>query len=174
MEPSDSEIVKATASDSAIIAQILVRSWQAAYRGIIPDELLDNLSIAQRDEVWRKHLNSGGEAYLLRLSDGAVGVIEVCDFRDSIQGFSGWREIPVIYLLPERYGCGLGSGLMRFALALLAQRGREDIGIWVLEKNTRAILFYKKHGFSQSEHMKVNKPTGLVEILMVRQSRTQE
>lgn len=173
MEPQNLEIVKATASDSAAIAQILVSSWQAAYRGIMPDEMLNNLSVQQREEVWRKHLNSGGEAYLLRLSDEAVGVIEVCDFRDSIEGFSEWGEIPVIYLLPERYGCGLGSELMRFALAALTERGKENVGIWVLEKNTRAIHFYKKHGFSQSEHMKVHKPTGLVEILFVRQ-RAQE
>lgn len=170
METGDLEIVKATTSDSSAIAQILVKSWQAAYRGIMSDEVLDNLSLQQREEVWRKHLNSGGEAYLLRLSGETVGVIEVCKFRDSIEGFSGWGEIPVIYLLPESYGSGLGSELMRFALALLTERGEGNIGIWVLEKNTRAIHFYKKHGFSQSEHNKVHKPTGLVEILMVRYS----
>lgn len=174
MEPQNLEIVKATASDSAAIAQILVSSWQAAYRGIMPDEMLDNLSIQQREEVWRNHLNSGGEAYFLRLSGEAVGVVEVCKFRDSIEGFSEWGEIPVIYLLPERYGYGLGSELMQFALAILAQRGQENVGIWVLQKNTRAIHFYKAHGFSQSEHTKVHKPTELVEILLVRPSRTQE
>jgi len=66
----DLEIIKATETDSVAIAQILVYSWQAAYRGIMPDDLLNNLSIQQREQVWRKHLNSGGEAYLLRISGG--------------------------------------------------------------------------------------------------------
>ena len=137
----------------------------------MPDELLANLSIQQREEGWRKHLNSGGQAYLLWVSGEAVGLIEICNFRDSIEGFSGWGEIPVIYLLPQKYHMGLGSELMRFALDLFAKRGQEKVGIWVLEKNTRAINFYKKHGFTRSEQTKVHKPTGLIEVLFVRQPR---
>ena len=95
-------------------------------------------------------------------------MIEICNFRDSIDGFAEWGEIPVIYLLPEKYGMGLGGELMRFALALLFARGREQIGIWVLEKNIRAINFYKKHAFTPSEHTKVHRSTGLVEILFIR------
>jgi Acetyltransferases len=164
------EITRASADDAAAIAHILVKSWQVAYRGVIPDELLDNISVKQRADGWRQHLNTSGEAYLLRSSGVAIGLIEISDFRDAIPEFSGWGEIPVIYLLPEYFGLGLGGGLMQFALALLAQRGRENVGIWVLEKNTRAIDFYQKHGFVRSEHSKVHKPTGLVEILLLRQS----
>lgn len=95
-------------------------------------------------------------------------MIETCDFRDAIEGFSQWGEIPVIYLLPEKYGIGLGSELMRFALSALAERGREQVGIWVLEKNIRAIVFYQKHGFLRSAHTKIHKPTGLVELLFLK------
>jgi len=171
MEEMDWEITRASADDATAIAYILVKSWQVAYRGIMPDELLDNISVKQREEGWRLHLKSAGEAYLVRSSSAAIGVIEISDFRDAIPEFSGWGEIPVIYLLPEYYGLGLGGRLMQFALVLLAERGRENVGIWVLEKNTRAIGFYQKHGFLRSEHSKVHKPTGLVEILLLRQSK---
>jgi ribosomal protein S18 acetylase RimI-like enzyme len=164
------EIAKAGADDAAAIAHILVKSWQVAYRGIMPDKLLDNLSIKQREDGWRYHLNSGGEAYLLRSPSAATGIVEVSDFRDAIPNYSDCGEIPVIYLLPEYYGSGLGGKLMQFALALLAQRGRENVGIWVLEENARAIGFYQKHGFVRSAHSKVHGPTGLVEILMLRQA----
>lgn len=163
------EITRAGADDAAAIAHILVKSRQVAYRGIMTDALLDNISVKQREESWRQHLKSAGEAYLLRSSNTAIGVIEISDFRDAIPEFFGWGEIPVIYLLPEYYGLGLGGGLMQFALALLAQRGRENVGIWVLEKNMRAIGFYQKYGFVRSEHSKVHKPTGLVEILLIKQ-----
>ena len=164
------EITRASTDDAAAIAHILVKSWQVAYRSIMPDELLDNLSIKQREDRWRYHLNSGGEAYLLRSPSAAIGIVEVSDFRDAIPDYCGWGEIPVIYILPEYYGSGLGGKLMQFALALFAERGRENIGIWVLEKNARAIGFYQKHGFVCSAHSKVHEPTGLVEILMLRQA----
>lgn len=169
MEETNWEITRASAADATAIAHILVKSWQVAYRGIMPDELLGSISVKQREEGWRHHLNTSGEAYLLRSSD-TVGVIEISDFRDAIPDFFGWGEIPVIYLSPEYYGLGLGTGLMQFALALLAQRGRENVGIWVLEKNIRAIGFYQKHGFVRSSYSKVHGPTGLVEILMIKQS----
>lgn len=171
MEEMNWEITRANADDAAAIAHILVKSWQVAYRGIMPDELLDNMSVKQREEGWRKHLKSSSETYLLRSPSTAIGVIEVSDFRDTIAEFSGWGEIPVIYLLPEYYGLGLGGELMQFALALLAGRGRENVGIWVLDKNTRAKGFYQKHGFVRSKHSKIHQPTGLLEILLIKQPR---
>lgn len=168
MEHKNLEIVKAGIDDCKTIARILVNSWQTAYRGIMPDGLLDNISVQQREKGWQQHLSAGGEAYLLRLFGEAVGLVEIADFRDNIEGFSGCGEVPVIYLLPEYYGVGLGSALMEFALVLFKDRCVENVGIWVLEKNIRAIAFYKKHGFTISQYTKIHKPTGLVEILLVR------
>jgi len=45
-------IRQATVEDAAIISFIGVTSWQAAYRGIVPDSYLDSLSVEQR----KKHL----------------------------------------------------------------------------------------------------------------------
>jgi GNAT superfamily N-acetyltransferase len=162
------EIVKAVESDSAAIAQILVSSWRAAYKGIMPGEMLDNLSVKQREESWKKQLASGGEAYLIRVSGEVAGVVEICPFRDTIDGFVGCGEIPVIYLIPEKYGIGLGSKLIEFAMAVLLRRGISEVCIWVLEKNERAVAFYKKHGFSFCGQTKVHNPTGLVEQLFIK------
>lgn len=50
----------ASGDDAAAIAEIHVRSWQAAYRGVLPDELLDSLSVSERETSWRALL-SGSE-----------------------------------------------------------------------------------------------------------------
>jgi hypothetical protein len=42
----------ATAEDAAGIAAVHVRSWQVAYRGQLPDALLDSLSVDQRTRWW--------------------------------------------------------------------------------------------------------------------------
>jgi hypothetical protein len=38
--------------DARGIAEVHVRSWQAAYAGIIPDEELARLSVDQREQFW--------------------------------------------------------------------------------------------------------------------------
>ena len=47
-----------TKSDARDLAEVHVRSWQAAYKGQLPDEILDNLSVDQREQQWHLTLNS--------------------------------------------------------------------------------------------------------------------
>lgn len=42
----------ATANDAAAIAQVHVASWQAAYRGLLPEALLVSLSVERRQRHW--------------------------------------------------------------------------------------------------------------------------
>lgn len=162
------QIIRANENDSEVIARILIASWRFAYKDIMPDDLLDNLSTDQRRRVWTKHLNSGGEAYLLHDNLDVCGVIEISAFRDGIEDYAAYGEIPVIYLTPDRIGRGLGSAMMTFALDVFRARRVSGVGIWVLEKNKRAVDFYRKHGFSFSGQTKKHGPTGLVEWLMIR------
>src|SRR5580700_8633486 len=46
----------ATLADAPTIAAIQVASWQAAHRGIMPDALLNNLSVDQRRQMWENRL----------------------------------------------------------------------------------------------------------------------
>ena len=45
------EIRAATISDAYSIAEVQVAGWQAAYRGIMPDSVLDGLSVPKREEM---------------------------------------------------------------------------------------------------------------------------
>jgi hypothetical protein len=46
------EIRRAVADDARGIAQVHVKSWQAAYRGLLPQSYLDALSVEQREAFW--------------------------------------------------------------------------------------------------------------------------
>lgn len=81
----------------------------------MPDDILDNLSIEQRKARWENHLRNGGEAYLLCEESNIFGLVELCQFRDKIDDFSAYGEIPVIYLMPDKVGMGLGGVLMEYA-----------------------------------------------------------
>lgn len=61
-----------------------------------------------------------------------------------IKGFIEIRktEIVKLYVEPFFQSCGTGGELIEFAL----QNFQADF-LWALEKNTRAISFYRRHGF---------------------------
>lgn len=60
--------------DARQIAKVHVESWQAAYRGSMPDELLDSLSVDQREAFWAEMLSSGQQQILVLLDqDNVIG-----------------------------------------------------------------------------------------------------
>src|SRR6266571_8503701 len=51
-------IREAVIGDAGALAAVHVRSWQHAYRGLLPDSLLDGLDIDQRAASWRRILGN--------------------------------------------------------------------------------------------------------------------
>lgn len=87
------------------IAEVHVRTWQAAYRGLVPGEYLDSLPVDRRELVWVEILQHAD------LPSSGVFVIE--DDDRIIAGFGAITpsrdadstpttgEVGAIYLLPE-------------------------------------------------------------------------
>jgi hypothetical protein len=55
------EIRRATTDDAGSLARVHVDAWRAAYRGLVPDERLANLSYARSEERFRRSLAEGAE-----------------------------------------------------------------------------------------------------------------
>ena len=139
----------ASGSDAEAIASVHVASWQAAYRGQLPDEVLDGLSVARRTDAWRAAMNSGavGEALLVLEDAGSIrGFAHLCAARDDDAG-AGTGEVSAIYLAPSAWGHGAGRALMEEALRHLASLGYVDALLWVLVTNHRARRFYEAVGW---------------------------
>jgi len=62
-------IREARIADSEQLAGVHTRSWQVAYRGQLPDALLDGLDPRDRTATWRQRLASDGEAVTLTAVD---------------------------------------------------------------------------------------------------------
>jgi hypothetical protein len=56
---SGDTIVPASVADADEIGAMHVRSWQGAYRGLMPQEYLDQLDPASRADRWRQILRDG-------------------------------------------------------------------------------------------------------------------
>lgn len=61
-----------------------------------------------------------------------------------------YSYVVAIYLLPEIWGSGQGSELLRYALGKLKKNGFRNICLWVMKGNIRARKFYEKNGFQIS------------------------
>jgi GNAT superfamily N-acetyltransferase len=96
------------------IGLVHVRSWQAAYRGLVPEEFLDGLDPVQRAGHWERQLSAEGEQpelVLVAEVDGqVVGFAAIGPSRDEDGDRDG--EVRAIYLTAEHWGQGIGTALM--------------------------------------------------------------
>lgn len=138
-------------ADAEAIGALHVRAWQAAYRGILPDELLDGLSVAAWGERRRKALQSPWGPlvanHVLEGPSGVLGWASSGPTRDPDLDASRVGEIYALYLEPVAVGRGHGRALFEHALATLADQGFLEAMLWVLEGNARARRFYERAGF---------------------------
>ena len=144
---------EASIGDAAVIAGLHVRSWQTAYRGIVPNAILDGLSIDARRAFWAHAI---GRSSTEPSTDARIWVVEE---EGVVRGFAhsrpsrdedaarGTGEVHSIYLAPEAWGRGLGTRLLEHATADLRARGFTPLILWVIEANFRGRQFYERAGW---------------------------
>ncbi|GAA5146842.1 GNAT family N-acetyltransferase [Microbacterium pseudoresistens] len=161
-------IREATVDDAHGIAVVHVRSWQAAYRGLMPQAVLDDLSVTQREEGWLRILS--GDA-----PDGAAahrGRTIVAERERRILGWASFgeardadapagAELWGVYAHPEAYGQGAGHALITAVEAAFRAEGHASAYLWVLAGNARAETFYQRHGWLEDGGVKVDERPGL-------------
>ena len=172
----DGTVIRAArVADAAQIAVVHVRSWQGAYRGLLPQAYLDGLDPAQRVGRWERSLaeRSAGPAGVLvaDLGGALLGFASYSPSRDSDADPVRVGEIDAIYLLPSDWGKGVGRRLMDAALASLAEAGFVQATLWVLDSNLRARRFYAAGGWSPDGAEKLDESRGFA-IAQVRYRRS--
>lgn len=133
------------------LAHVHVRSWQAAYAGILAPDFLAGLSEPDRARRWRDILQQAGSTSqtLVALSDAdsVLAFVSLGPCRDdgapTEQG-----EIWALYADPDAWDQGLGRALLRRALDELRARGFRAVSLWVLSDNLRGRRFYEALGFA--------------------------
>ena len=65
-------IREAEVSDAKGIAEVTVASWRVAYRGLLPDSLLDNLPVEDRESRWKRRISEHSWQTLVLAQKGRV------------------------------------------------------------------------------------------------------
>jgi GNAT superfamily N-acetyltransferase len=150
---------RATVADADAMASAHVRSWQAAYRGIVPDEVLDGLSVERRAMFWSRQISEmepPSTAWVVDEAGHVAGFVSIgresehdVDDADAPTDDEGPPpgELYAIYLEPEAWSHGLGRALMAAAVEGLHAGGFSTAILWVFAANDRARRFYERTGW---------------------------
>jgi GNAT superfamily N-acetyltransferase len=169
---------EAAAGDAASIAALHVRSWQAAYRGVVPDAFLDDLAADAWLERWTGQLAAArreGVHQLVSTDDreGPPRGVAVCGpAMAPTAELTG--QLYVLYADPSSWGRGHGSALLRRVHDLLAADGHPAALLWVAAGNDRSIGFYEHHGWARDGERQREEVAGATfdEVRMVRELLT--
>ena len=127
-------------ADRDALRALHLASWRANYGVALPEAYLREVLPGVMAEKWA--------AFPLDRS----AVTLVADGEDGIGGFVRADVDPVpplidnLHTRPGLYGRGIGAALLRAARDRLAARGFARCWLTVLERNPRALAFYRREG----------------------------
>ncbi len=167
-------IRQAVLPDAQEIAEVHVRAWQWAYRGLIDDDYLDHLSdkLDQRIASYQAqipNLPPQNRWWVAEQDRHIVGFAMTGLSRDSNVPPST-AEVFAIYLAQQVAGKGVGRALFARAVDELRNQGYAQAVLWVLKSNTRARRFYEAAGWTPDGARKTEERPGDTQFDEVRYS----
>lgn len=150
-EPGDIRIRPAQVEDAGQLADIHLRTWQAAYRDLLSAHYLCGLSATVEQRA------AGiGEAIAMRKMSVYVAeqrglLIAWASFGSSrdADAVPSTGELRAINLLPQVWSQGIGRRLWHKVRQQLLYDGFSQATVWVIQGNQRALGFYQSAGFAQ-------------------------
>lgn len=134
--------------DAIAVARVHVRSWQAAYRTLLPDDYLDQLRAEDRAQKYDfSNSDPLKPQTIVAVEDGVIyGFATTAPSREPDLPDHG--ELYALYVDPEQWRRGIGIALMSAARARLAGLGFRSAMLWLLAGNIRAERFYQCDGWA--------------------------
>ena len=162
-------IREATINDSARIAEIDAISSRYAYRNVLSDGCLKDLSVENRMPVHRRWITEKRfDIYVYEDPDTGlikgmmgIGMSEDNDKRDAF-------ELHYIYVDPDYLRMGIGSEMLRFFEQKGREKGCPEYVIWVLEGNEIGKNFYEKNSYRPDGKEKIFKRWNKRELRYVK------
>ena len=162
----------ASPGDEHDVAQVHVRSWQIAYRGLLPDEYLDATDPADRAARYT-FADSGPDRPYTTVAveeDRICGFATIGPCRDTDKSESASGELYAIYVHPDCWNIGMGRALIHEARRQLTDRGFTEAVLWLLVGNARAERFYQTDGWQPDGERRLEEVHGITvdEVRYVR------
>ena len=135
------KIRQARRDDAQRIAEILVFNYRLNFYPIFQDDsfYFEEMTVAKQTASFENEIES-----IWVYDDGVVkGFIQIEN-----------AEVKKLFVEPALQGNSIGAKLLEYAIA------ESNVNfLWALEKNTKAIAFYKRHGFNITNDKKYEEDT---------------
>lgn len=138
-----------------------MRSWQAAYKGLLPDEYLDSLRADERASRYDFATTDPLAPHTIVADDGRM-IVGFATIGVSPGGSSrDVGELMALYVDPDSWRTGVGRALIARARAGLRRLGFDNALLWVLEGNERAQRFYERDGWLRGDDRRRQRVWGI-------------
>ena len=146
-------IRRARRGDAAAIGRVHVETWQAAYAGLLPDQLLVAMSDVRQSAWWSRALSDPAEARGVFVADdeemGVIGFGSCGPVRDAPEELDPRArrvgEVYTLYVEPDFQNLGLGRRLLDALFRQLRADGCDTAVLWMLAENPTR-FFYEGMG----------------------------
>jgi len=133
-------------ADAPDMAEIHMRSWEAAYKDIIPADYIREKN-ATRPALWESLITEDNMIYHIIEKDGQpVGLLCIAPPQEDDLDES-FHELQGLYLHPDYYRQGIGTLAMAFAYENARASAKTNMIVWALAENIDALRFYEACGF---------------------------
>jgi RimJ/RimL family protein N-acetyltransferase len=141
------QVIRAKKDNAIDMGFVHSHSWQKAYRGIIPDEIVDSFTPEKKSRnLLTLFLHVPEEYYLFRVDGHPAGIASLNkSHEENAPDYIG--EIYSIYFHPDFWGTSATHKGLQFCVERLKSLGYTQVTIWVLKDNLRARSFYEKNDF---------------------------
>lgn len=133
--------------DITATAEAYLASVRGSYKGFLPDDYLDGLSIEKRSLVMSERRTANADTYRLLIAEdkdsGVVGFIDYARLEPGNFGYDG--HIFSFYVVPEFQGRGLGRLLFLECLRSMRREGYNSVELDTFASNPFR-PFYEKMG----------------------------
>jgi GNAT superfamily N-acetyltransferase len=135
----------AAPADAVAIGAVQARAWRQAYRGVLPDEALDQLSADRLAPAWRLAVTDPPtprhRVLVACTGELVVGFAAVAPRQDG-DATEGDGELVELLVDPAHQQAGHGSRLLAAAADLLREHGATSVAVWtpVVDGPRRAFL----------------------------------
>jgi ribosomal protein S18 acetylase RimI-like enzyme len=138
-------IRKATIDDALAIAKVHTSSWKESYVGMIDQVVLDNISIEKWLPSIEQMLKVEPELRMRLVAELAGEVVGIC-YAGNYKDNDTTGLIKALYLSNDAKNKGIGTALLKEAIAFLKSKKLSPILTEVLKVNYPARKFYEKQG----------------------------
>lgn len=157
---SEWRIEELTARQVRGLAECHIACWREAYRGIVPDHVLDAFEVERRaEQLERFRVAHPHDTVVALHGDEVIGFARAAAEDDA----AAERILYALYVRAAWYGKGVAHDLMRAVLV-----PEKSHYLWVFEANPRAQRFYRKYGFELDGGRQTEAFTVAQQLRMVR------